>query len=939
MSEVARQPQGNGDAAPASSSSRLQSAIQAIGIFFLVQFLVSQFLGSGSSKNASSGGSSTVPSFDQRPVPEQEITNHNSIPQMIAPIWPMNSSLDISIYVTPSLVMPSLNAASKDSLVLEEKGFTLSNWKDNRQFDTVFKVPQEVQNNGTLWAHFYVALQGYPLDPGAPSYDISKAYHFFHPLNQVLPKKKVAKTRKLVGASDGDVEEVNREISTPTSASYYHPNFTMSFIPDSGTQSYVNMHSAIRQYIHLEQSGARDTSGQNGWYYPILFVNTFWQLRDHMIELNSTVKELPLHIDLNNLANWKFSLYASIGEGQKQNQKQVASGGPKPAGGDGTEFEEFKRVLIDTNIYLLSTTAIVTVLHMVFEGLAFKSDISHWRNKKDNVGISFRTILANVFMQTIVFLYLVDNSDGTSWMILFGQGVGILLEAWKITKTVDVRVREAAPDSWLPYKVTFEDKHKLSETEEKTKEYDEIAFRYLYMVAVPLLGAYAVYSLLYETHKSWYSFVITTLVGSVYAYGFLMMVPSLYINYRLKSVAHMPAKAMTYKFLNTFIDDLFAFTIKMPTLHRLATLRDDVIFFVYLYQAWAYKVDYTRINEFGQGGDNEQTEEKIASKPMSAAPEADSSVAKTLETTPPGTMIEYRDILNEQMTRFNKDLIGKKQVEAAVHTAQKLAEDLVNRGASQEEIKEQEGILMSELHRAMALLAPAWRNVVKAGRDVDHWYKKHDESVDEMETFWKERDQHQHGIERQKKRIQDLSTSLLKLQQRHTYQHPEKLAEKTDAIAKATGQADGREILEATTVYSSTKKGHERYAPIIARRTEEYLFAGKQLRDMTGAEDELKYNVTRLEQKVVAAVQRRHFDGNEHHVARVLATSKLEAVAAFLGVVGGDNAVTKAKESLARVAKLYEQNPDKGYGWACEQMVAAVEVTERVEEVKEKKRG
>jgi hypothetical protein len=32
----------------------------------------------------------------------------------------------------------------------------------------------------------------------------------------------------------------------------------------------------------------------------------------------------------------------------------------------------------------------------------------------------------------------------------------------------------------------------------------------------------------------------------------------------------------------------------MPTLHRLATLRDDVIFFVYLYQMWKYKIDYTR---------------------------------------------------------------------------------------------------------------------------------------------------------------------------------------------------------------------------------------------------------------------------------------------------------------------------------------------------------
>ena len=127
----------------------------------------------------------------------------------------------------------------------------------------------------------------------------------------------------------------------------------------------------------------------------------------------------------------------------------------------------------------------------------------------------------------------------------------------------------------------------------------------MYVAGIPLLVAYAIYSLVYDTHKSWYSYVIATLVGSVYAYGFLMMVPSLYINYRLKSVAHMPAKAMMYKFLNTFIDDLFAFTIKMPFLHRLATFRDDVIFFIYLYQRWAYTIDYSRVNEFGQGGDDE----------------------------------------------------------------------------------------------------------------------------------------------------------------------------------------------------------------------------------------------------------------------------------------------------------------------------------------------
>jgi len=90
----------------------------------------------------------------------------------------------------------------------------------------------------------------------------------------------------------------------------------------------------------------------------------------------------------------------------------------------------------------------------------------------------------------------------------------------------------------------------------------------------------------------------------------------------------MPGRAMMYKVLNTFIDDLFAFTIKMPFLHRLATLRDDVIFFVYLYQAWAYKVDPTRVNEFGQGGEEEEVESKVAEKPLVAPAEADGKVGK-----------------------------------------------------------------------------------------------------------------------------------------------------------------------------------------------------------------------------------------------------------------------------------------------------------------------
>lgn len=82
------------------------------------------------------------------------------------------------------------------------------------------------------------------------------------------------------------------------------------------------------------------------------------------------------------------------------------------------------------------------------------------------------------------------------------------------------------------------------------------------------------------------------------------MTPQLFINYKLKSVAHLPWRMLTYKFLNTFIDDIFAFVIKMPTMYRIGCFRDDIIFLIYLYQRWIYRVDLTRVNEFGVSGED-----------------------------------------------------------------------------------------------------------------------------------------------------------------------------------------------------------------------------------------------------------------------------------------------------------------------------------------------
>ena len=141
--------------------------------------------------------------------------------------------------------------------------------------------------------------------------------------------------------------------------------------------------------------------------------------------------------------------------------------------------------------------------------------------------------------------------------------------------------------------------------------------------------------------------------------GFIMMTPQLFINYKLKSVAHLPWRMMSYKFLNTFIDDIFAFVIKMPTMYRIGCLRDgkystyefftwyldvsvlhriilplDVVFFIFLYQRWIYKTDPTRINEFGYSAEMEKQKLKEKSAPQTAITDSSNTPTEEADTTP-----------------------------------------------------------------------------------------------------------------------------------------------------------------------------------------------------------------------------------------------------------------------------------------------------------------
>ncbi|KAF2344627.1 Cleft lip and palate transmembrane 1, partial [Trinorchestia longiramus] len=162
------------------------------------------------------------------------------------------------------------------------------------------------------------------------------------------------------------------------------------------------------------------------------------------------------------------------------------------------------------------------------------------------------------------------------------------IKLWKVQKSLRLRKGGAlcSPPAGDP----------AGDLEDATQQLDTQAYRGLCCVLVPLCVAGAVYSLVYMPHKrkhgfcwycehiqkssgqildyepqllqrtdsmaltpgalypvtpllpySWYAWVLECTVHGVYGLGFIFMLPQLFINHKLKSVAHLPWKAFMYK--------------------------------------------------------------------------------------------------------------------------------------------------------------------------------------------------------------------------------------------------------------------------------------------------------------------------------------------------------------------------------------------------------
>uniref|UniRef100_A0A674EHF7 Lipid scramblase CLPTM1L n=1 Tax=Salmo trutta TaxID=8032 RepID=A0A674EHF7_SALTR len=415
--------------------------------------------------------------------------------------------LQLSIYTA---LRP--NADGGHTLIHKEEDFDVET-----KFERIVNVslPKKTCKNGTLYAMVFVHQAGM-----SPWQDPRQVHLVSQLTTYMIPKPPEVSL-----VSGEEAEQQKRKPKGGDSAvdrpvSHWRSRLTLNVVSEDFIFDRDFLPSDVHRYLRVFQNGKKRV------YLPVLFVDELSNRVKDLMEINSTSTELPLTISYDTISLGKLRFWIHM---------QDAVYSLQQFGFTEKDADEIKGIFVETNMYFLALTFFIAAFHLLFDFLAFKHDISFWKQKKSMVGMSSKAVLWRCFSTIVIFMYLFDEQ--TSLLVLIPAGVGSMIEVWKVKKAFKIQV------IWKGVKPTFIF-GKSDESERRTVEYDTLAMKYLWYLLYPMCIGGAVYALVIEALLL--SLMVSFLTG-VYAFGFLFMLPQLFVNYKFKSVAHLPWKAFMYK--------------------------------------------------------------------------------------------------------------------------------------------------------------------------------------------------------------------------------------------------------------------------------------------------------------------------------------------------------------------------------------------------------
>lgn len=275
-----------------------------------------------------------------------------------------------------------------------------------RQLAPAAQLWNSIRGNGTVYLHVHVTKDGASPNPRAANYDHLKTVHQSNPLikyaerqnaknatyllEEYLPER--PKTLDMKAADDDEEEEPELGDDPALTApviSYWKPHMAIRLVTDFKKYPYQEI--PVMVYHNLRYFEMPDKTWK---YVPSMYLDDMGLTMDKLVPLNRSVLSLPLKISYEPMSYARWQLLLTM-EMSLKSQESL--------GFQTSDLDSLRSMIAETNPYLLAITMTVSLLHILFDWLAFKNDISYWRKKNnDMVGISLRSMVISLVSQFIV---------------------------------------------------------------------------------------------------------------------------------------------------------------------------------------------------------------------------------------------------------------------------------------------------------------------------------------------------------------------------------------------------------------------------------------------------------------------------------------------------------------------------------------------------------
>ncbi|VDP87753.1 unnamed protein product [Echinostoma caproni] len=166
-----------------------------------------------------------------------------------------------------------------------------------------------LMNNGSLYLHVYVVRKGFTPNPSDGNRYSAKYTVYKSKMLTRYKRRRLSRTVNLLTGQTETHPDLIANASTPANMTYlppvthWHPNLTIHMVDDHTPWVQGSVPMPLDQHV--------DFYPLSNEYYPVVFLNDYWNMNEDYKPVNETTPTLPISLTFAPLSMFKWQLYAA----------------------------------------------------------------------------------------------------------------------------------------------------------------------------------------------------------------------------------------------------------------------------------------------------------------------------------------------------------------------------------------------------------------------------------------------------------------------------------------------------------------------------------------------------------------------------------------------------------------------------------------------------